>query len=81
MRELIDRERKEHGGIDRYAMLVFTNQPHHYVQPDELDPQRHTLSIPRIVPEKPITHTSALDDLRSAVALHGNIPNEFQPHP
>jgi hypothetical protein len=79
MRELVDRDRKEHGGVDRYAMLVFTNHPHHYTQPNELDPQKHHLSIVPFAPARPVIHSSALDDLRNAVGLYGNIPNEFPP--
>jgi hypothetical protein len=79
MRELVARDRKEHGGVDRYAMLVFTNHPHHYAEPDELDPQKHTLSVQSLAPAKPLVHTSALDDLRGAVALYGNVPDEFPP--
>ena len=75
MREFIDRERKQHDGVDRYAMLVFTNQPHHYTQPNELDPQKHILSIIPFAPARPVTQSSALDDLRHAVGLYGNIPN------
>jgi hypothetical protein len=79
MRELIERERKEHGGVDRYAMLVFTNHPHHYALPDELDPQRHTLSVMPLAMATPVIHTSALDELRHAVELYGNVPDEFPP--
>ena len=64
---------------DQYAMLVFTNHPHHYAKPDELDPQKHTLSILPLAPVKPVVHTSALDDLRYAVGLYGNVPDEFPP--
>ena len=77
MRELVDRDLREHGGVDRYAMLVFTNHPHHYARPDELDPQKHSLSVLPDAPVKGITHQQALDDLRHAVDLYGNIPNEF----
>jgi hypothetical protein len=79
MRELIDRDRKEHGGVDQYAMLVFTNHPHHYTDPQELDPQRHTLSVLPLASARPVTQSAALDDLRHAVELYGNIPNEFPP--
>jgi hypothetical protein len=48
-------------------------------KPDELDPQKHTLSILPLAPVKPVVHTSALDDLRYAVGLYGNVPDEFPP--
>lgn len=79
MRELVDRERKEHGGLDYYAMAVFTNHPHHYTQPNELDPQKHTLSMMPLAPVKGVQHWKALEDLRNAVELYGRIPNEFPP--
>jgi hypothetical protein len=76
MTALLDRDRKEHGGVDRYAMLVFTNHPHHYAEPEELGPQKHLLSF---VPRTPagVTHMQALWDLHNAVNLYGNIPKDF----
>lgn len=76
MRELIEREKEEHGGVERYGMLVFTNHPHHYAHPNELDPQRHTLSVMPTAAENPVNE-QVLNDLRHAVELYGNIPNEF----
>ena len=80
MRELMDRDRREHGGVDCYAMLVFTNHPHHYAQPSELDPQKHTLSIIPLAPVNGVQHWQALESLRYAVELYGRIPKEFPPH-
>jgi SEC-C motif len=75
MTALLDRDRKEHGGVDRYAVLVFTNHPHHYVATDELDPQRHVVGV---MPDPPkVEHPQALRELLRAVDLYGNIPKDF----
>ena len=50
LRALLDRDRKEHGGVDRYAMLVFTNHPHHYVAKNELDSRGHFAGV---IPQPP----------------------------
>ena len=78
MTELLDRDRKTHGGVDRYAMLVFTNHPHHYAQAHELDPQDRKLAV---IPNAPagVVHLQALHDLHHAVDLYGNIPKDFPP--
>lgn len=74
---LVERIRKEHNGADPYAMLIFTNHPHHYTEPNELDPQRHVLAI--ISPTVDGAKLQALLALYQAANLYGNIPNEFPP--
>jgi hypothetical protein len=75
MRALVDRDRKEHGGVDRYAMLVFTNHPHHHVATNELDPRKHVLAI---MPQPPkVAWPESLTALHQAVYLYGNVPNQF----
>ena len=77
MRALLDRNRQEHGGIDLYAMIVFTNHPHHYVASNELDPQRHILTF---IPQPPkVARQEVLFALNEAVCLYGNVPNQFPP--
>jgi hypothetical protein len=76
MRTLLDRDRKEHGGVDRYAMLVFTNHPHHYVARNELDPRKHFFCV---IPQPPQADPNALRDLYAAVQMYGDIPREFPP--
>ncbi len=77
MRALLARHRKEHGDVDPYAMVVFTNHPHHYVGSKELDPQKHVLTY---IPQPPkVAHSEALLGLNQAVCLYGNVPNEFPP--
>jgi len=75
MRTLIDRDRKEHGGKDLYAMLIFTNHPHHYVGKNEPDPRKHILAIMPLTLQGILGQ--ALADLYKAANLYGNIPNEF----
>jgi hypothetical protein len=77
MLRLVERVRKDHSGVDPYAMLIFTNHPHHYSEPNELDPQRHVLAI--ISTTMGGTKLQALQALYWAVNLYGNIPNEFPP--
>jgi hypothetical protein len=76
MTELLDANRKLHGGIDKYALLVFTNHPHHYGTPEEVDPQKHTIAInPMRGPN--VSHPDAIRDLRWGVTLYGQIPQHF----
>jgi hypothetical protein len=76
MTSLLDRNRKEHGGKDLYAMLVFTNHPHHYVAINDPDPAKHLLAV---VPNelKGVQYPEALQALFRAVNQYGSIPNEF----
>jgi hypothetical protein len=77
MRAILERDRREHGGVDLYALLIFTNHPHHYVANNELDPSKHILAH---MPQPPkVDHPDALLALTWAVTLYGNIPNEFPP--
>jgi hypothetical protein len=75
MVRLVERIRSEHGGTDPYAMLAFTNQPHHYAAAHELDPQKHLLAVLSLA--NPVRRLEALQTLYQAVYLYGNIPNEF----
>jgi hypothetical protein len=77
MKRLFDRDRATHGGKDLYAMLVFTNHPHHYVAMDELDPQRHSLAV--LSENKGGASIDALRALFNAVQLYGHIPKDFPP--
>ncbi len=71
---LVERIRKEHNGADPYAMLIFTNHPHHYTEPNELDPQRHVLAI-----ISPTVDSAKCKHYWLCIRgnLYGNIPNEF----
>lgn len=72
---LLDRVAREHNGNDPYAMLIFSNHPHHYASPDELDPQRNLLAVSARNPAA--TVRPALHAFYTAARLYGNIPNEI----
>jgi SEC-C motif len=74
---LVERVRREHGGVDPYALLVFTNHPHHYAATNELDPRKHLLSVQSFQPPAGVAHQGAVLKLHQAAELYGNIPNEF----
>lgn len=78
---LLYRVRREYGGAEPYAMLTFSNHPHHYASPHEADPKRHLLSVMPISPSKPVIHQQALLQLHKAAWLYGNVPNEFPENP
>jgi hypothetical protein len=69
--------RREHGGIDPYALLVFTNHPHHFAAANELDPRKHLLSVQSLQPPAGVVHRDAVLKLHQSAELYGNIPNEF----
>lgn len=78
---LLERVRREHDGTDPYALLVFTNHPHHYASPDEIDPRRHQISVMPQSSPAGVMHSEAVIALHDAANLYGNIPNEFpKPH-
>ena len=73
---MLDTNRKFHGGVDKYALLVFTNHPHHYSAANELDPQKHTMEVMPLSLSG-VAHPSALHELRRSVSLYSRIPREF----
>lgn len=68
MGSLLGRIRAEHNGADPYALLVFTNHPHHFAQANEIDPRRSLLSV---LPLRPagVNHPEALLRLHEAANL------------
>jgi hypothetical protein len=56
-------------------MLIFSNHPHHYASPDELDPQRNLLAVSARNPA--VALLPALQAFYKASSLYGNIPNEL----
>ncbi|SPE44285.1 hypothetical protein SBA7_320052 [Candidatus Sulfotelmatobacter sp. SbA7] len=74
---LVERVRREHDGNDPYALLVFTNHPHHYAAANELDPRKHLLSVQPLKPPAGVTHPESVLRLHQAAELYGNIPNEL----
>jgi hypothetical protein len=77
MDALLARVRKEHAGTEPYALLVFTNHPHHYGNPDEIDPRRHLVSIMPQHPQVGVAHPHAIAAIHQAANLYGNSPNEL----
>lgn len=77
MDDLLARVRKEHGGREPYTLLVFTNHPHHYGNPDEADPRRHLVSVMPQGAHPGVAHKLAIAAIHRAASLYGNIPNEF----
>jgi hypothetical protein len=73
VQNLLDGIKKEHHGADPYAMIVFSNHPHHYAIRD-LAPQPHLLSV---IAYPPKAHMLALQSLHKAANLYGNVPMGF----
>lgn len=69
---LLNRIQREHQGAYPFAMMVFTNHPHHYAQANELDPRRHLLSVMGST-----SPSTAVVAIHRAADLYGNIPNFF----
>jgi SEC-C motif-containing protein len=76
MSAILDRVEERDGRRDPYAMIVFTNHPHHYAAKDEKDPQKHLLSVLPEAAQREVNR-EALMALHQAALLYGNIPNEF----
>jgi hypothetical protein len=72
---LLDRVAKEHGDKDPYALLIFSNHPHHYTSPDELNPQKNVLAASARNPDP--AWQPALAAFVRASTLYGNIPKDL----
>jgi len=77
MSALMDSVRKDHGGVDPYNLLVFTNHPQHYSMDDRPAPGSRWAGFISQKPRVPVVHQIALFDLFQATNLHGNVPNHF----
>jgi hypothetical protein len=77
MATLMEAIRKEHGGIDPYNLLVFSNHPQHYSEGDEIAPGNRWAGIISQKARVPVYHLNALQDLFTAVNLYGNVPTHF----
>lgn len=75
--EMLDRIRKEYNGKDPYNLVVFSNHPHHYTKEEEIDPEKHLLSIVSRIPIKQVAAIQAIVDIHEAANKYGNIPNEL----
>jgi SEC-C motif len=78
MRGLLERIRKEHGGVDPYSMLIFTNHPHHFAAAEEHDPPMH---LSCWMPQNPGARPEALIAIANASSLYSNIPQGFPEAP
>lgn len=72
---LLDRVAKEHDDEDPYALLIFSNHPHHYTSPDDLNPQKNLLAASARKPDQKWHH--ALAAFVRAAGLYGNIPKDL----
>ncbi len=73
MLALLDRVKEQHNGTDPYAMIIFSNHPHHYAL-EQPNPEQHLLSV---VPQPQTVHPLALRSLHTAAERYGNVPNVF----
>ena len=63
MATLMEAIRKEHGGVDPYNLLVFSNHPQHYSDGDEVAPGNRWAGIISQKARVPVHHLRALQDL------------------
>ena len=63
--------------FDPYNLLVFTNQPQHYVDDDQKAPLSEWAAFTPENPRVKVLHPNALKDLIDALDLSENIPTDF----
>ncbi len=81
MAAIIDRVRIDHGDVDPYNLLVFSNHPQHYFEDDRIAPGNRFSAFLCNKPRVPVVHQQALSDLVAAANLYGNVPTHFPPAP
>lgn len=74
--KILDQVIKGDKGEDRYAMIIFTNQPYQYGEDDEPVPKKHVLSVISQNTKIAAPHPEIFSALNQA-ALQDRIPNEF----
>lgn len=74
----VDRLAKEKGGIDRFNLIVFTNQPDHYGELDAPAPSGNVLSVLSQRPETVAANPNAIAAIHRAANQYGTIPNTFE---
>ncbi|MBM2820262.1 MAG: motif family protein [Candidatus Berkelbacteria bacterium] len=74
--KILDQVIKGDKNEDRYAMIIFTNQPYQYAKDDQLMFPKHVLSIISQNTKIPASHPEIFPALNQA-ALQDHIPNEF----
>lgn len=80
MAALMERLRKDYGGIDPYNFLVFSNHPQHYSEDDQIAPANRWAGFISQHTRVPVFHQQALIDLFTAVNMYGNVPTLFPPN-
>jgi hypothetical protein len=79
MTALMDKVRKEFGGVDPYNIIVFSNHPQHYSEDDRVAPGSLWAGFISEKARVPVYHQKALLDLFEAVNVYGNVPTHFPP--
>ena len=79
MSRLLEMLSKDHGGLDPYNLLVFSNHPQHYSEDDAIAPGSQVVGIISRNPRVPVYRQEALMDLLKAANLFGNVPTAFPP--
>jgi hypothetical protein len=77
MTTLMDKVRRDYGGVDPYNILIFSNHPQHYSEDDRIAPGSHWAGSISQEARVPVYHQQALLDLFKAVNVYGNVPTHF----
>jgi hypothetical protein len=77
MASLLERIRRDHGGLDPYNVLVFSNHPQHYERTGTAPGMSRVVGKIATNPRVKIFHPKALEDLLRATALNGVVPTDF----
>ncbi|GAH67578.1 unnamed protein product, partial [marine sediment metagenome] len=65
------------GGSDAFSLIVFSNQPDHYLDVDIPSPGGTILSVVGRNPRVPAAHPGTIAAIHEAVNKFGRIPNSF----
>jgi hypothetical protein len=79
MSALMEKVRRDYGGVDPYNLLVFSNHPQHYSDDNQIAPGSRWAGFISQKTRVPVFHQQALLDLFTAVNLYGNVPTHFPP--
>lgn len=66
------------GNHDPFNLIVFSNQPDHYLHSDSLSPGGSSLSVLGRNPQSPAKHPEAILAIHKAVNKYGTVPNFFE---
>ena len=79
MSALMEKVRKDYGGVDPYNLIVFSNHPCHYSDDDRPATGSRWSGFISQKARVPVIHQQTLFDLLRAVNLYGNVPTHFPP--